>query len=321
MTQTILILQPIATELRDIILAELPPGFVATFTDTADPVHLKAKLMDADYVVFWDVGLPADLLQAGPRLKLAHKWGVGVENIDLDVARARGIQVARTPGGNAVPVAEFAVGLMIAAGRRIVTAHNSMLQGQWAKNEIWRRSIMLSGKTVGIVGLGAIGKQVAQRVRGFDCTVLYNTRTKLAVAEESARGVAWRSLDDLLVQSDFVCLCCPLTPQTRDMIAAPQLATMKPGSILVNVARGGIVVEADLIAALRDGPLAGAAIDVFEPEPPDPANPLLHMDNVIVTPHCASTAFENSAVGVRHWLANIGRVARGETLPETDRVI
>jgi phosphoglycerate dehydrogenase-like enzyme len=96
---------------------------------------------------------------------------------------------------------------------------------------------------------------------------------------------------------------------------------MKNGSILVNVARGGIVVEADLVTALRDGPLAAAAIDVFEPEPPDPANPLLHLDNVIVTPHCASTAFENSANGVRHWLSNIARVARGEALPERDRVV
>jgi phosphoglycerate dehydrogenase-like enzyme len=321
MTETILILQPIAAELRDIIRNELPAGFALTFAENTEPTEQKAKLADADYVVFWDVGLPADLLSAAPRLKLAHKWGVGVENIDLDIARARSIQVARTPGSNAIPVAEFAVGLMIAIGRRIVTAHNSMVQGQWAKNEIWRRSIMLSGKTVGIVGLGAIGKEVAKRVAGFGCTVLYNTRTPLPKAEETALGVAHRSLPDLLTQSDFVCLCCPLTPETRGMIAAPQLATMKPGSILVNVARGGIVDETDLIAALRDGPLAGAAIDVFEPEPPDPANPLLHMDNVIVTPHCASTAFENSAKGARQWLTNIARVARGEALPETDRVI
>jgi len=321
MTETILILQPIGAELRDIITAELPPGFVASFTESDEPAALKAKLADADYVVFWDIGLPADLLHAAPRLKLAHKWGVGVENIDIDVARARSIQVARTPGGNAIPVAEFAVGLMIATGRRIVTAHNSMVEGRWAKNDIWRRSIMLSGKTVGIVGLGAIGKEVAKRLPGFGCTVLYNTRTPLSAAEAAALGVTYRSLEALLAEADFVCLCCPLTAETRGMIAAPQLATMKPGSILVNVARGGIVVEADLVAALRDGPLAGAAIDVFEPEPPDPANPLLHMDNVIVTPHCASTAFENSATGVRHWLANIGRVARGEALPVTDRVL
>jgi phosphoglycerate dehydrogenase-like enzyme len=321
MTETILILQPIAAELREIIAAELPPGFAVSFTDSPDPAHLKAKLADADYVVFWDIGLPAELLNAAPRLKLAHKWGVGVENIDLDVARARGIQVGRTPGSNAIPVAEFAVGLMLAIGRRIVMAHNLTVAGQWAKNEVWRHGIMLSGKTVGIVGFGAIGQQVARRVAGFGCTVVYNTRTRLPADQEAALGATHCGLAELLVEADFVCLCCPLTAETRGMIAAPQLATMKPNAILVNVARGGIVVEADLIAALREGRLAGAAIDVFEPEPPDPANPLLHMENVIVTPHCASTAFENSAKGVRHWLANIVHVAQGKPMPETDRVV
>jgi D-3-phosphoglycerate dehydrogenase len=306
--------------MRAIIRAELPLGFALSFAESTDAAEQKAKLADADYVVFWDVGLPADLLNAAPKLKLAHKWGVGMDNIDFSVTRARGIQVARTTGGNAVPVAEFAVGLMLAIGRRIVTAHNSMVAGQWAKNDIWRRAIMLSGKTVGIIGLGAIGKEVAKRVAGFGCTVLYTTRTPLPREEEITRGVSHRSLADLLVQSDLVCLCCPLTPETRNMIGAAELATMKTGSLLVNVARGGIVVEADLIEALRSGHLAGAAIDVFDPEPPDPANPLLHMDNVIVTPHCASVAFENSGKGVRHWLGNIARVARGEPLPDADRV-
>jgi phosphoglycerate dehydrogenase-like enzyme len=196
MTETILILQPVAAELRDVIESELPPGFIATFTESIELAHLKAKLAEADYVGFWDVGLPAEMLHAAPRRKLAHKWGVDVENIDLEAARARSIQVARTPGSNAVPVAEFTVGLMIAIGRRIVTAHNSMLEGRWAKNEIWRRSIMLSGKTVGIVGLGAIGKEVAQRLTGFGCTVLYNARTRLPEAEETARAVAYCSLEE-----------------------------------------------------------------------------------------------------------------------------
>jgi phosphoglycerate dehydrogenase-like enzyme len=321
MPETILILQPINGELSDIIRAELPEGFVLDVAETTEHAHLSGKLAAADYVVFWDHGLPADLLAAGTKLKLAHKWGVGVENIDLDAARAQGIRVGRTTGGNAVPVAEFAVGLMIAMGRRIVTAHQSMLEGRWAKNDIWRQSILLSGKTVGIVGLGAIGKQVAKRLVGFDNVVLYNNRTRLPAEEEAARGVQYRSLAALLAESDFVCLTCPLTPQTRGMIGRAELATMKPNAILVNVARGGIVVEEDLLWALQDGRIAGAAIDVFDPEPPAPDNPLLHLPNVIVTPHCASTAFENSAIGVRHWMRNILAVARGDALPEADRVL
>jgi phosphoglycerate dehydrogenase-like enzyme len=210
---------------------------------------------------------------------------------------------------------------MIAIGRRIVTAHQTMLEGRWAKNEIWRQSILLSGKTVGIVGLGAIGKQVARRLTGFDCDVLYNNRTQLPPEEAASRAVRYAPLAELLEKSDFVCLTCPLTPQTRGMIGRAELETMKPGAILVNVARGGIVVEEDLLWALQTNRIAGAAIDVFDPEPPAPDNPLLHLPNVIVTPHCASTAFENSAIGVRHWLRNIQAVARGEDLPEADRVL
>ena len=321
MTETILVLQPITAELRAIVEAELPAGFVLTTADNTDPAHQKERLAAADYVVFWDEGLPAALLEAAPRLKLAHKWGVGVENIDMTTARARGIQVARTTGGNAVPVAEFAVALMLAAGRRIVTAHNSMVEGRWAKNEIWRHAILLSGKTVGIIGLGAIGAQVARRLAGFDCTVLYTNRHPLPPEREAALGVRYRPLEAMLPEIDLLCLTCPLTPETRDLIAAPQLAAMKQGSILVNVARGGIVVEQDLIEALQSGHLAAAAIDVFDPEPPDPENPLLHLPNVVVTPHCASTAYEMSAKGIRHWLKNIQHVARGEGIPEIDRVV
>ena len=320
MTETILVLQPVNEELQGIIRAELPPGFAVSFTDGPDPAHLAAKMADADYVVFWDIGLPAELLAAAPRLKLAHKWGVGVENIDMDAARARNIQVARTTGGNAVPVAEFAIALMLAAGRRIVTAHNSMTEGRWAKNEIWRHSILLSGKTVGIIGLGAIGTEVAKRLPGFGCRILYHNRRPIGRDREAALGVEYRTVAAMLPEVDVLCLTCPLTPETRDMIAAPQLAAMKPGSILVNVARGGIVVEADLVAALRSGHLAAAAVDVFDPEPPDPANPLLHLPNVVVTPHCASTAFENSAKGIRHWLRNIALVAAGQPIPDIDRV-
>lgn len=320
MTETILVLQPIADELKDIIRAELPTGFILSTTESPDEAHLKQRMAGADYVVFWDIGLPAPLLEAAPKLKLAHKWGVGVENIDLDVARARGIKVARTTGGNAIPVGEFAVTLMLAAGRCVVQAHNSMLEGRWAKNEIWRQAVMLSGKTVGIVGMGAIGTEVARRVKGFGCKILYQNRRRVDPAKEAELGAEYRDLPALLAEADFLCLTCPLTPETRNMIAAPQLAAMKPGSILVNVARGGIVVEADLVEALKSGHLHAAAIDVFDPEPPAPDNPLLHLPNVVVTPHCASVAFENSAKGIRHWLHNIALVAAGGEIPEIDRV-
>jgi phosphoglycerate dehydrogenase-like enzyme len=321
MTQKIALLQPIAAEMEAIIASLLPPGFTAAAVKGRSVEDLQAAVADADYGVWWDVAAPAEVLRAGPRLKLMHKWGVGIDNIDLDYCRAHGIQVARTTGSNAAPVAEFTVGVMIALARRIVAAHISTIAGGWAKNEVWKRSIMVSGKTVGVIGLGAIGKGVAKRMRGFDCNVLYHNRNRLPAAEEQALGVAYRSLDALLAESDIVTLNCPLTPETTGMIDARAFGLMKRGALLVNVARGGVVVEADLIAALGDGTLAGAAVDVFDQEPPPPDHPLLHMDNVIVTPHCASTAYENSRRGIGHWLGNILRVSKGEAIPEQDRVV
>ena len=320
MTQKIALLQPIAAELEPIIAGLLPPGFTATAVTGRSVEDLKAAVADADYAVWWDVPVTAEILAAGPKLKLLHKWGVGIDNIDLDACRARGIQVARTTGGNAAPVAEFTIGAMIALARRIVPAHISTAAGGWEKNEVWKRSVMVSGKTVGIVGLGSIGKGVVRRLAGFDCRILYHNRNPLPADEEDALGVTYRALDSLLAESDIVTLHCPLSPETKGLLDARAFGLMKRGALLVNVARGGVVVEADLIRALEDGTLAGAAVDVFEAEPPPKDHPLLRMSNVIVTPHSASTAFENSGKGIAHWLGNIERVSRGEAIPEQDRV-
>lgn len=320
MVQKIAMLQPVADEMMGIIRELLPQGFSVSAVTGRTPDDLKAAMADADYGVWWDVPVTAEIVAASPKVKLFHKWGVGVDNIDMEACRARGIQIARTTGSNAAPVAEFAVGAMIALARRIVPAHISTAAGRWEKNEVWKRSIMVTGKTVGIVGLGSIGKGVAKRLAGFDCRILYHNRNRIPAAEEAALGVEYATLDDLLRQSDIVSLNCPLSPETKGMIDARAFGLMKRGALLVNVARGGVVVEADLIRALEDGTLAGAAVDVFETEPPPPDHPLLRMPNVIVTPHSASTAFENSRKGVAHWLDNILRVSKGEAIPEKDRV-
>ncbi len=320
MVQKIAMLQPVAGEMMEIIRSLLPEGFSVSAVTGRTPEDLKAEMADAEYGVWWDVPVTADIVAASPKVKLFHKWGVGVDNIDMAACRARGIQVARTTGSNAAPVAEFAVGLMIALARRIVPAHISTAAGGWEKNEVWKRSIMVTGKTVGIIGLGSIGKGVAKRLAGFDCRILYHNRSRIPAAEEAALGVEYAALDELLKQSDIISLNCPLSPETKGMINARAFGLMKRGALLVNVARGGVVVEPDLVKALEDGILAGAAIDVFESEPPPSDHPLLRMPNVIVTPHCASTAFENSRKGVAHWLGNILRVSKGEAIPEVDRV-
>ena len=303
-------LQPVADEMMGIIRELLPEGFTVDAVTGRAPADLKAAMADADYGIWWDVPVTAEIVAASPKVKLFHKWGVGVDNIDMEACRARGIQVARTTGSNAAPVAEFTIGAMIALARRIVPAHISTAAGGGEKNEVWKRSIMVTGKTVGIIGLGSIGKGVAKRLAGFDCRTLYHNRNRIPAAEEAALGVEYATLDDLLRQSDIVSLNCPLSPETKGMIDARAFGLMKRGALLVNVARGGVVVEADLVRALEDGTLAGAAVDVFESEPPPKDHPLLRMPNVIVTPHTASTAFENSRKGVAHWLGNIVRVSK-----------
>lgn len=321
MTQKIVMLQPIGEEQENIIKSLLPEGFTVSGIKGRSPDDVKAGVADADYGIWWDLPITADIVAAAPRIKLFHKWGVGIDNIDIEACRARGIRIARTTGSNAVPVAEATIGLMIAIGRRIVQAHMSVVTGGWPKNEVWRHSILVSGKTVGILGLGAIGKGVAKRLRGFDCTILYNNRTRLPAAEEQALGVQYRPLDAMLAECDILSLNCPLTPETAGLINAQKLSLMKKGALLVNVARGGIVVENDLVAALKSGHLAGAAVDVFDQEPPPKDHPLLHMDNVICTPHTASTAYENSRRSVAHWLGNILRVHKGEEIPAQDVVL
>lgn len=321
MTQRIVLLQPIAAEMEGIIASLLPEGFSAHAIKGRSMAEVIEGASDADYCVWWDLPVTAEVVAAAPRVKLFHKWGVGIDNIDIAACRARGIRIARTTGSNAVPVAEATVGLMIAIARRIVQAHIATVAGGWPKTEVWQRSTLVSGKTVGILGLGAIGKGVAKRLRGFDCTILYHNRNRLPEAEEQALGVQWRPLEAMLAECDILSLNCPLTPETAGLMDARRLGMMKRGALLVNVARGGIVVEQDLVAALRSGHLAGAAVDVFGQEPPPPDHPLLHMDNVICTPHTASTAYENSRRSVAHWLGNIGRVHRGEELPPQDMVL
>jgi phosphoglycerate dehydrogenase-like enzyme len=299
----------------------VPEGYSMAAAASLDTPALEAVVADAEYIITGGaVAVPGSLMRAAPKLKLVHKWGVGYDEIDLEAARALGVQVARTTGLNAIPVAEFAIGLMLSYGRCIPRAHKGMQAGKWMKGELSPQTIMLSQRTVGIIGLGTIGKNVAQRLKGFGSKVLYLNRNRLSAAEEAELGVEYRELPELLAESDMLTLTCPLTPQTRGLIGAAQFAQMKRSAVLVNVARGEVVVEADLIAALRDGTIAGAALDVFDVEPPPADHPLLHMDNVVVTPHLAGAAGDNAPRELAHMFGNIARVARGESVLERDRL-
>ncbi|WP_353184232.1 2-hydroxyacid dehydrogenase [Bosea sp. (in: a-proteobacteria)] len=321
MPETIVLLDMTTPQRAERLRALLPPGFVLTHGTERGEEHLKAIIAEADYAISGQVAVPGEVLRAAKKLKLLHKWGVGYDNIDIATAKALGIQVARTTGSNALPVAEFALGLMLSALRFIAYGHAELKKGRWATGRLPGDTFTLSGKTVGIVGFGAIGQNLARLLAGFGCRILYSKRTPLAAAQEEALGARHAPLARILAEADIVSLHCPLTPETENLIDADALAAMKRTAVLVNVARGGVVNEADLVAALRARIIAGAAMDVYAVEPLPPDSELLTLDNLVVTPHLAAMAADTFEPTVTRMFANIAHVSRGEPVPERDRVV
>ncbi len=231
----------------------------------------------------------AAALEAAPALRVISSCSVGLDHVDLAAAAARGIPVGHTPGVLAETTADLALGLMLAAARRIPEADRHVRSGAWTPETSWAPDLMLGrdlhGATVGVIGLGEIGQAVVRRLRGFGCHLLGWTRSG-----RSVEGVEAVSLDDLLARADFVTIHVALAPETRGLLGPDRLAVMKPGAILVNTARGGIVDEAALADQLRRGRLAAAALDVFEQEPLPPGSPLLALDNVVLAPHIGSAS-------------------------------
>ncbi|NPV86981.1 MAG: phosphoglycerate dehydrogenase [Anaerolineae bacterium] len=259
------------------------------------------------YIAGLDV-IDRTALQAADRLKVIARYGVGVDAVDLEAAKERGIVVTNTPGANSVSVAELTLALMLALCRQLAQAFEATRQGKWPRLS----GVSLEGKTVGLLGLGAIGKQVARRLAGWDCRIV--AYDPYADADFAARhNVELLPQDDLLAQSDFVSLHLPLLEATRAMVNDAFLAKMKPGAYLINTARGELIDEDALLRALQSGHLRGAALDAFIHEPPDPSHPLLALPQVIATPHLgAQTDGATNAMG---WMAlnDCLAVLRGET--------
>ncbi|MBL8662572.1 MAG: hydroxyacid dehydrogenase [Candidatus Odyssella sp.] len=283
------------------IVDPIHPEGVAILRAAGEVVELFAPGTDAergwaraDGLVIRTSPLPAARIAACPRLKVIGKHGVGVDNIDIAAATRHGIAVFNTPGANALAVAECAVALMLAVVKRLRACHDLVAGGRFAERGPLRVGD-LSGKTLGLVGGGRIAGEVARICRhGFGMTVLvydpYSGEARAAaMGAEKVHG-----LDALLARADIVSIHTPLTAETRGLIGRGRLAHMKPGAVLVNTARGGIVDEAALADALAAGKLGGAGLDVFEDEPPARGNPLLALPNVVLSPHMAGIT-EDSA--------------------------
>jgi D-3-phosphoglycerate dehydrogenase len=241
---------------------------------------------DADGLIVGADPVTRGVLEGAGRLRIVAKHGAGVDNIDLPAAAARRVAVTYAPGGNARSVAEMALALLLALSRGIPRADARMRARRW-EHTLGRE---VAGQTLGILGLGRIGRQTAVLARALGMEVLaYDIAQDQAFAQ--AQGVSYESLRTVLERSDAVCVHVPLTPETRGLLGAEQLSWMRREAVLINVARGGVVDESALAAALREGRLAGAAVDVFAQEPPW-NSPLLDLENVVLTPHMAHSTAE-----------------------------
>jgi len=300
-----------ALPLLDMAAEMKPEGWnleIVTPASTADEISQGAA--KADFALVFGHGISDEALRAGKNLRLVQLCSAGFDGVNTVLAGELGIPVANNGGANAIPVAEFALTLMLSTLRHSVMADNDTRAGRWMRDEIDGRDTWeLFGKTVGIVGAGKIGSNVARMLRGFETNTLYTD----IVRSEKAEGYGAKrvDLDELLSESDIVTLHTPLNASTNKLIGRRELGLMKKSAILINTCRGPVVNEADLIEALNSGQIWAAGLDVFEQEPVDPDNPLLKMDNVVVGPHVAGKSQESYPRRVKFAFENMQNVWNG----------
>ncbi|MBI4635954.1 MAG: lactate dehydrogenase [Candidatus Rokubacteria bacterium] len=299
--------------IMDIARALLPPGYELQILDRRDPEFLPA-MRDAEYFLgFARGGMGAEFYRAAPRLRLVQLISAGYDRLDIEAARQAGVPIANNGGANSVAVAEHTMMLILAVMKKLVWQHANVVAGKWRVGDFAEtRPHELAGKTLGIVGLGAIGKKVARRAVAFDLRVQYYDIARLSEDQEDALGVRFVLFPELLETSDVVSLHVPLTDRTLKMMGARELARMKPDAILINTCRGPVVDEDALHAALTTGTLAGAGLDVMVEEPPAVNHPLFALENVTLTPHTAGPTWENWPKAFRNAFDNIQRVAAGD---------
>jgi len=294
----------------------LPPAAVALLGEVgtvAGPDGWRGELAGADALLcLLTERVDAALLDAAPRLRIVANAVVGYEHVDVRACAARGIVVTNTPGVLAEATADLTWALILTTVRGLPQAERSLRAGEFHGWGFWDYlGGDLTGATLGIFGMGRIGRCVARRAAGFGMRVIYHDRTPLPAGEEAGLGAAYVSFDDLLATSDVLTLHAPLTPETRHAIGRDALRRMKPGSYLINTARGPLVDEAALAEALRDGPLAGAGLDVYEREP-EIAPGLLELPNVVLLPHIGSATRDTRTRMAMLAARNVHAVLRGQ---------
>jgi len=308
----------------------IPSEFKLFAPSTNEKEELKELIADADFLMVSRREIDKEVIHAGRKLLLIQSLRADIRNIDVEAAKAAGIPVATLRLLHYPGVAEHTILLMLALAKRLIPSYTSVTSGHNPKSLKPERTsaqkiaynwteikgiTYLFGRTLGIIGLGAIGSEVAKRAHAFEMKILYYQRHRITEKEEKSLNVTYTNLDKLLAKSDFVSLHLPYTSETEKLIGKRELALMKPTAFLINTARGNVVDEAALYEALREKRIRGVGLDVFSEEPILPPNPLLTLDNVVLTPHLAS-GFDSITTSMNYYYSkyfeNILRVARGE---------
>jgi phosphoglycerate dehydrogenase-like enzyme len=297
-----------------------PEGTEIKWVNAAQPIEQQAaQLQEAAAVIVTPSVFPVDLALKCPKLRLVQTVSAGTNTLDVAALEELGIRVANNGGGNAVAVSEHTIALMVSVYRKLHLQFQAVKNRQWAGDirTAWiSQAYELPGKTVGIVGLGRIGQRVARRLQGWECRLIYHDVVSFPPALEQELHLTKVPLDDLLRTADIITLHVPLNRLTKAMISDREFGLMKPTTILINACRGPVVDEAALIRALQARKIMAAGLDVLEEEPTPANNPLLDMDNVLVTPHLAAFAQESYDKSRAFAVQNAARVARGEA-PES----
>lgn len=309
----VIYLNQATSDVYALIRAELPEGFELVTLERDCDEERRRKLADVDFILTATARLSDELMACAPKLKLIQHQGVGYDSTDVQAAKRRGIPIGLTPEGTTVGVAEHTILLILAVYKRLVAAHQSLGRGEWLQFALRPVSYELCGKTLGLIGFGRIGREVARRARAFEANILYYDKYAQVPPEEQAALAATAvSFEELLRRSDIVSLHLPVTAESQALMNDQAFEAMKNSTIFINTARGGLVDEAALLRALQRGAIAGAGLDVFAQEPPAAVSPLFRMDNVIVTPHIAAGTKDALIAKMRAAFANMVRVTRGE---------
>lgn len=313
MTHHVVLYKKLSAPLMERLQAQAEVTLIDDPKSSDGLARLRDALPRADALLGASVKLDAELLDLAPKLKAVSSVSVGVDNYDIDYLTRRCILLTNTPDVLTETTADTGFALIMATARRVVELATMVRDGQWTHNlgpEHFGSDV--HGKTLGIIGMGRIGEAVAQRGHfGFGMPVIYHSHSPKP-AVEARFEARYRSLEDLLREADFVCLTVPLTAETEGLIGTEQFAQMRPETIFINIARGKVVDEPALIAALQNGQIRAAGLDVFEQEPVSPDSPLLRMDNVVATPHMGSATHETREAMARCAVDNLLAALAGE---------